>query len=118
MKSLRLAGIAWILAAIVAGLLGAFILGLGERPEGRTQGLLLCASAVLAGGTGLLGLRWPSTTLARWSVLLTVGWLIASIVGIPWYQNGQDLVVLVLLPAVLPVVAGLSSLWSLRRGPQ
>jgi hypothetical protein len=50
----RLPGIAWILAAGVAGFLGAFLLGMAERPEGQTQGRLLVAGALLGAGTGIM----------------------------------------------------------------
>lgn len=114
----RLPGIAWILAAGVAGLLGAFLLGMAERPEGQTQGCLLVAGALLGAGTGIIWLRRPrpSRALAIWSMLLAIGWATAAVVGMPWYQYGRDAVVFVLLPMVLPILAGLASLRDARRG--
>ena len=114
----RLPGIAWILAAGVAGFLGAFLLGMAERPEGQTQGRLLVAGALLGAGTGIVWLRRPrpSRMLAMWSVLLAIGWVVAAVVGMPWYQYGRDALVFVLLPAVLPILAGLASLRDARRG--
>jgi hypothetical protein len=72
MKSSRLASIAWILGAIAAGFLGAFLWGLSEHPEGVAGGQLLVGGALLAAGTGILGLLRPTTMLARWSVVLAV----------------------------------------------
>lgn len=114
----RLPGVAWILAAGVAGFLGAFLLGMAERPEGQTQGGLLVVGALLGGGTGIIWLRRPrpSRMLAMWSVLLAIGWVLVAVVGMPWYQSGRDALVLVLLPAVLPILAGLASLRDIRRG--
>jgi multisubunit Na+/H+ antiporter MnhB subunit len=114
----RLPGIAWILAAGVAGFLGAFLLGMAERPEGQTQGRLLVAGALLAAGTGIIWLRRPrpSRRLAIWSVLLATGWVIAAVVGMPWYQHGRDALAFVLLPAAPPILAGLASLRDARRG--
>lgn len=112
----RLPGIAWILAAGVAGFLGAFLIGMAETPEGQTEGRLLVAGALLGAGTGIVWLRRPSRMLAIWSVLLAIGWVIAAVVGMPWYQYGRDAVVFVLLPAVLPILAGLASLRDARRG--
>lgn len=110
MKLLRLAAIAWILAAIVAGLLGAFVLGLGEHPEERAMGLLLAVGALLAAGTGIVGVLRPTTAFARWSVLLAVTWVAGSSVVAPGLRFESDRIVLGWLPAVLPVVAGLASL--------
>ena len=110
MKSLRPASVVWILAAIVAGLLGAFLLGLGEHPDERAMGLFLAAGALLGAGTGILGLIRPTTALARWSVLLAVLWVIGSVVVVPALRSESTRVVLGLLPAVLPVVAGVASL--------
>lgn len=114
----RLPGIAWILAAAVAGILGAFMLGMGETPEGQVQGRLLVAGALLAASTGIIWLRRPRPPrmLAIWSVLLAVGWVLAAVVGMPWFQYGLDALAFVLLPAVLPVLAGLASLRDIRRG--
>jgi hypothetical protein len=49
-------------------------------------------------------------------VLLAIGWAIAAVAGMPWYQYGRDAVVFVLLPMVLPILAGLASLRDARRG--
>lgn len=113
----RLSGIAWILAGSGAGLLGAFLIGMAERPEGQTQGRLLVVGALLGVGTGIIALRrrLPSGMMAAWSVLLALVWVIASLVGMPTYQSGRDALVFVLLPAILPVVAGLASLRDARR---
>lgn len=119
MKSLRLASVAWILSAIVAGLLGAFLLGMGEHPEERTMGLFLAAGALLAAGSGTVGVMRPSTAFARWSVLLAVVWVIGSIVFVPRLGFESDRLLLGVLPAMLPVVAGLASLsWASRRLPE
>jgi hypothetical protein len=113
----RLPGIAWILAAGVAGFLGAFLLGMAETPEGQTEGRLLVAGALLGAGTGIIWLRRPrpSRMLATWSVLLAIGWVIAAVVGMPWSEYGRDALVFVLLPMVLPILAGLASLRDARR---
>jgi hypothetical protein len=115
----RLPGTAWILAAGVAGFLGAFLLGMAETPEGQTEGRLLVAGALLGAGTGIIWLRRPrpSRMLAIWSVLLAIGWVIAAAVGMPSNQYGRDALVFVLLPAVLAVLAGLVSVRDARRGP-
>ena len=119
MKSLRLAGVAWILSAIVAGLLSAFLLGLGEHPEESGIGLFLAVGALLAAGSGTVGVMRPSTAFARWSVLLAVGWVIGSIVFVPRLGFESDRLVFGVLPAILPVVAGLASLsWARRRLPE
>jgi hypothetical protein len=52
--------------------------------------------------------------LATWSVLLAIGWVIAAVAGMPWSKYGRD--ALVLLPMVLPILAGLASLRDARRG--
>lgn len=61
MNSLRLASGAWILAAIVAGAQGAFIVGLAKV---STAGLLLIAGALLAVGTGIFGFMRPTARSA------------------------------------------------------
>ena len=118
MKSSRLASIAWILGAIAAGFLGAFLWGLSERPEGVAAGQLLVGGALLAAGTGILGLRRPTTMLARWSVVLAVAVVVVSGVRAPTFMFESDSVVFGWLPAVLAAVAGLLSLpGAIRRGP-
>jgi hypothetical protein len=118
MKSSRLASFGWIVGAIVAGFLGAFLWGLSERPEGVLGGQLLVGGALLAAGTGILGLRRPTTMLARWSVVLAVAIVVVSAVRVPTFMFESDRVVFGWLPAVLPVVAGLLSLpGAIRRGP-
>jgi hypothetical protein len=117
MKSLRLASGAWILAAIVAGAQGAFIVGLAEE---NTAGLLLIAGALLAVGTGIFGFKRPTTRFARWSVLLTIVWVLVSLATVPLtLMAGTDQIAFGAVPAVLPLVAGLASLpFASRRGPE
>ncbi len=119
----RLAGIAWILAAIVAGLLAAFLLIGGQWPGERELGLPLIAGALIAAGNGILGLFRSSPRVALWSVASAVAWVAVSVVvwvavwvvGAPILANESNLVVFGLLPAVLPVLAALASLLA-RRG--
>jgi hypothetical protein len=118
MKSSRLASIAWILGAIAAGFLGAFLWGYSELPEDVAGGQLLVGGALLAAGTGILGLLRPTTMLARWSVVLAVALVVVSGVRAPMFMFESDSVVFGWLPAVLPAVAGLLSLpGATRRGP-
>ncbi len=119
MKLLRLAAIAWILAAIISGLLAAFLLGMGEHPEERTMGLLLAVGALLAAGSGTVGAARPTTAFARWSVLVAVAWVAGAIVVAPGLRFGSDRIAFGWLPALLPVAAGLASLSrAARRAPE
>ena len=115
---MRLAGIAWVLAALVAGFVAALLLGIGERPGERWLGVALGLGALVAGVTGIRTLWRPSPIVARWSVLAALAWVVASALLAPADLHEDDRDTLLWLPAVLPVLAGLASLYAARsRGP-
>jgi hypothetical protein len=115
---LRLTSVTWIVAAIVAGALAALLLGIGEHPPERAVGLHLAAGAVIALATGLLGVSRPSSSLAMWSVALAVVWVSVSLLDAPAIKFDSDRLLLVALPAIFPVLAGITALFSLSRRPR
>lgn len=100
---------------MIPGLLAALLLGMGEHPEERTMGLMLAVGALLAAGSGIVGVAQPTTAFARWSVLLAVARIAGAIVVAPGLRFGSDRIAFGWLPAVLPVAAGLASLPSAVR---
>ena len=115
MRALRVASVAWIVAALVAAPLNAFVLGFVDDGSALPIVKLELAGAAVAAVTGVVGLRRPSVAFARWSLLLGLAWLVASFLGAPAYRFSADQNVFVWLPAVAPLVAGGASLYWLTR---
>ena len=115
MTALRVAAVAWIVAALVAAPLNAFVLGFADDGNSLPIVKLELGGAGVAAVTGVVGLRRPSIAFARWSVLLALLWLVASFLGAPAYRFSADQSIFVWLPAVAPLVAGGASLFWLAR---
>ncbi len=117
-----LAGLVWLLAAIVAGLLAVLFLGMGQWPGERELGLLSAVGALVAVGNGILGLFRPSPRVALWSVVSAVAWVAVTVVFWVAVSVVDDSAlkgshtVGGLFPAVFPVLAGLVSLLTWRNG--
>ena len=115
MTALRVASVAWIVAALIAAPLNAFVLAMADDGSSLPIVKLELGGAVVAAVTGVVGLRRPSIAFARWSVLLALVWLVASFLGAPAYRFPSDQNVFVWLPALAPLIAGAASLFSLTR---
>ncbi len=118
MMLFRLAGIVWVLAAIVAGLWAVFLLGMSETPPGQALGRLLAVGALVAAGNGIFCLFRPSRRVALWSVVSAVVWVAITVVGPDAITLAfeSDRIVFGWFPAVLPALAGLVSFLAWRNG--
>ncbi len=118
MMLFRLAGIVWVLAAILAGLWAVFLLGMSETPPGQALGRLLAVGALVAAGNGIFCLFRPSRRVALWSVASAVVWVAVTVAepDAVTLMFESDRIVFGRLPAVLPALAGLVSLLVWRNG--
>lgn len=99
--------LAWLATGLVVGVLGLFLLSLGEQPEDRGLGVLHVVTALLALATGT-GLLARSQRPWRWSLPLSgVLVVVAVVTALVLLVDKPVYVSDVLLLAVPPLVGGL-----------
>jgi hypothetical protein len=116
--AVRLSVALWILAAVVAAPLGAFVLGFAEDDEAKPMAWFLVGGAIGAIGIAIAVIRRPTRMSLSIAVVAAAAWLAISALGAPAYRFEQDRLVFVWLPAALTILAGLLALGAILAAPR